>query len=127
VDRLSIHQLKEVFDAAHKERYRRDMEAIRHDIDLLLKERKDMVDAEFVHAVIVVAQMNAHIWYNEAKARRGEEQDLRLLSLTHGLNGLRNRAGNIIAEKMGEGDRKDVKVDCLAADFKDWEIALLER
>ena len=43
------------------------------------------------------------------------------LELTHGLNGIRNTAKNMIQEKVG--GRKDYKVDCLAADFKDWEIS----
>ena len=43
------------------------------------------------------------------------------LHLTHGLNGIRNIAGNKIAECVG--GRKDYKTDCLAADFKDWEIS----
>ena len=43
------------------------------------------------------------------------------LELTHGLNGLRNTAKNRIQELAG--GRKDYKIDCLAADFKDWEIS----
>ena len=37
------------------------------------------------------------------------------------LNGIRNTAKNIIQEKVG--GRKDYKIDCLAAEFKDWEIS----
>ena len=43
------------------------------------------------------------------------------LELTHGLNGIRNTAKNKIQEVVG--GRKDYKIDCLAADFKDWEIS----
>ena len=42
-------------------------------------------------------------------------------ALLHGLNGIRNVAGNKIAECIG--GRKDYKTDCLAAEFKDWEIS----
>jgi len=41
--------------------------------------------------------------------------------LTHGLNGIRNTAKNKIQEIAG--GRKDYKIDCLAAEFKDWEIS----
>jgi len=44
-----------------------------------------------------------------------------LLELTHGLNGIRNVAKNKIQEIMG--GRKDYKIDCLAAEFKDWDIS----
>jgi len=64
--------------------------------------------------------MNTHIWVNEDNARNGEDVGNNLL-LTHGLNGIRNTAKNKIQEV--DGGRKDYKVDCIAAEFKDWEIS----
>ena len=43
------------------------------------------------------------------------------LELTHGLNGIRNTAKNKIQEL--NGGRKDYKIDCLAAVFKEWEVS----
>ena len=43
------------------------------------------------------------------------------LGLTHGLNGIRNTAKNKIQEQAG--GRKDYKIDCIAAEFKDWEVS----
>ena len=43
------------------------------------------------------------------------------LELTHGINGIRNTAKNKIQEIVG--GRKDYKIDCLAAEFKDWEVS----
>ena len=77
-------------------------------------------DAELIRAVIVLSQMNLHIWHNESNYRKGIK-DGNNLELTHGLNGIRNTAKNIIQEKVG--GRKDYKIDCLAAEFKDWEIS----
>ena len=114
IDRLSIAQLKEVFIPEHKEEYAKEIQDIMHDIDL------DGVDAELIRAVIVLAQMNLHIWHNESNARKGKDAGNKLL-LTHGLNGIRNTAKNKIQEKVG--GRKDYKIDCLAAEFKDWEIS----
>ena len=118
IDRLSIVQLKEVFIPEHKEEYAKEIEDIMHDIDVVLDNRKP--DAEMIRAIIVLAQMNLHIWHNESNYRKGIK-DGNNLELTHGLNGIRNTAKNMIQEKMG--GRKDYKIDCLAADFKDWEIS----
>ena len=41
--------------------------------------------------------------------------------LTHGLNGIRNTAINKIMEVVG--GRKDYKVDCIASEFKDWDVS----
>jgi hypothetical protein len=119
IDRLSIAQLKEVFITDHKEEYAKEIADIIHDIQLILDQAQD-IDAETIRAIIVLAQMNLHIWHNEANYRNGIK-DGNNLELTHGLNGIRNTAKNKIQELAG--GRKDYKIDCLAADFKDWEIS----
>jgi len=120
VDRLSIAQLKEVFITEHKDEYAQEISDILHDIDLTLKEKEVILDADAVRAIVVLSQMNLHIWHNESNYRKGIK-DGNNLELTHGLNGIRNTAKNKIQELAG--GRKDYKIDCLAADFKDWEIS----
>lgn len=73
---------------------------------------------------IIISQMNTHIWYNESKAREGNGQDTSLLRLTHGLNGIRNTASNYILHLINTPNRRDYKTDCLAAEFKDWQVSL---
>ena len=132
IDRLSIIQLKEVKIPQHKKEYAKEISDIVHDINEILKEKLSdkvarehqdqlsLIDGEFIRAVIVLSQMNTHIWYNEDKARSGENKGNDLL-LTHGLNGIRNTAKNKIQE--WDGGRKDYKVDCIAAEFKEWEVS----
>tara|TARA_B100001057_G_scaffold500275_1_gene614461 strand:+ start:3340 stop:3768 length:429 start_codon:yes stop_codon:yes gene_type:complete len=119
IDRLSIVQLKEVFITDHKEVYAKEISQICHDIDILLKQGEE-ITSETVRAIVVLSQMNLHIWHNETNYRNGIK-DGNNLELTHGLNGIRNTAKNKIQEI--NGGRKDYKIDCLAADFKDWEIS----
>ena len=120
VDRLSIIQLKEVFITEHKDEYSKEIADITHDIQLLLDEQDGIITAETIRAIVVLSQMNLHIWHNESNYRKGIK-DGNNLELTHGLNGIRNVAKNRIQEVVG--GRKDYKIDCLAADFKDWEIS----
>ena len=120
IDRLSIAQLKEVFIPEHKEEYSQEIQDILHDINLELREKSLILDANTLRAIVVLSQMNLHIWHNESNYRKGIK-DGNDLELTHGLNGIRNTAKNIIQEQAG--GRKDYKIDCLAADFKDWEIS----
>ena len=120
VDRLAIVQLKEVFIPEHKFEYSKEISDIVHDIQVTLNENESAITAEVIRAIIVLSQMNLHIWHNESNYRKGIK-DGNNLELTHGLNGIRNSAKNKIQEIAG--GRKDYKVDCLAADFKDWEIS----
>ena len=120
IDRLSVAQLKEVFITEHKEEYAEEISDILHDINLTLKEKEVILDADAVRAIVVLSQMNLHIWHNESNYRKGIK-DGNNLELTHGLNGIRNTSKNKIQELAG--GRKDYKIDCLAAEFKDWEIS----
>jgi len=120
VDRLSIIQLKEVFISEHKDEYAEEIKDIVHDIDLILEDKNVKLSGKDVRAIVVLAQMNLHIWVNEDNARNGEDRGNKLL-LTHGLNGIRNTAKNMIQENVG--GRKDYKIDCIAAEFKDWEVS----
>jgi hypothetical protein len=120
IDRLSIVQLKEVFITEHKSEYAKEINDILHDIQLCLKQSQENITADTIRAIVVLSQMNLHIWHNETNYRKGIK-DGNNLELTHGLNGIRNTAKNKIQEIVG--GRKDYKIDCLAADFKDWEIS----
>ena len=120
IDRLSIVQLKEVFISEHKEEYAEEIKDIIHDLDLELSEKNVRLSGDDIRSIIVLAQMNLHIWHNESNYRKGIK-DGNDLELTHGLNGIRNTAKNKIQESVG--GRKDYKIDCIAAEFKDWEIS----
>ena len=119
IDRLSIVQLKEVFIIEHKEEYAKEIAEITHDIEEILQDEEMRLTGEDVRAIVVLSQMNLHIWQNETKYRAGTGDGN--LGLTHGLNGIRNTAKNKIQEHGGS--RKDYKIDCIAAEFKDWEVS----
>ena len=120
IDRLSIAQLKEVFIPEYKDEYAQEIHDIIHDIQICLDESPEDINADTIRAVVVLSQMNLHIWHNESNYRKGVK-DGNNLELTHGINGIRNTAKNKIQEVCG--GRKDYKVDCLAAEFKDWNIS----
>ena len=120
IDRLSIAQLKEVFIPEHKTEYAEEISDIIHDINLIIENNDAIITGETIRAIVVLAQMNLHIWHNESNYRKGIK-DGNNLELTHGLNGIRNTSKNKVQEVVG--GRKDYKIDCLAADFKDWEIS----
>ena len=120
IDRLSIVQLKEVFIVEHKNEYAKEINDIVHDIQLVLDQQEGKITADTIRAIVVLSQMNLHILHNESNYRKGIK-DGNNLELTHGINGIRNIAKNKIQEVAG--GRKDYKIDCLAAEFKDWEIS----
>ena len=121
IDRLSIHQLKEVFIQENKKNYAKEINDLFSSLHFLFPSPHFSLTGEVIRALIVLAQMNTHIWYNETKYRAGEGEGN--LELTHGLNGIRNTAKNKIQDLLEEGERKDYKIDCIAAEFEDWEVS----
>lgn len=130
VDRLSICILKSIFIPENKAAYEKECDDIIHDLDLLLAEKNILenraapLNGRAIKAILVIMLANRYIWENESKCRAGDNQDFSLLKLTHSINGVRNTAKNVLSHEMGE--RKDLKIDCLAAelksDFQNWEI-----
>ena len=55
IDRLSIHQLKEVFIPENKDNYATEIKDMMHDIDLILEEMNGKVNAETIRAIIVLS------------------------------------------------------------------------
>ena len=58
IDRLSIHQLKEVFLVENKENYSSEIQDIIHNIDMIIEDENIKFDGRTLRAIIVLAQMN---------------------------------------------------------------------
>lgn len=116
LDRLTILQLKEVKVPETKEQVSQEIDDIVHDINCIMTNTQKQITAQFLRDLVILAQFNAHIWYNESEARKGNK-DGNLLFLTHSINGIRVEARNRL-QRLFDG-RIEKKVDCLAAEFKD--------
>lgn len=110
IDRLSIVTLKSIKISENKAEYEKEAEDIMHDLDIMLGENQ----GKFIRAVQVNMLSNETIWANESKARQGGAEQDKMLKFTHSVNGVRTVAMNVISSLLSE--RKDLKVDCIAAD-----------
>jgi hypothetical protein len=124
IDRRSIVLLKEIFIPDHRDEYRAEGALIDHDIDMILRSTPAFLSAKELRAIIIIMLSNRFIWENESKARAGGDEQDKLLKLTHSINGVRNRAKNIVA--AFEEGRLDYKLDCLASElpreYGNWNI-----
>ena len=62
VDKLSIAQLNEVFIVDHKKEHSEEIKDILKDIQLVLDESSEKITAETIRAIVVLSQLNTHIW-----------------------------------------------------------------
>ena len=66
IDRLSIIQLKEVKIPSKKSEYGEEIKQIICDINKIIVESDKLeFTGELVRAIVVLSQMNTHIWVNE--------------------------------------------------------------
>lgn len=115
IDRLCIVTLKSIKISENKKNYEQEAQEIMHDLDLIVKEKKIILTGQMIRAIMVNAIANETIWNSESEARKGGKDQDKLLKFTHSVNGVRNNAVNVISQEIGE--RKDLKLDCLAADL----------
>lgn len=119
LDRLTILQMKEVKIPETKQQVSEEIDMIVHDINVIMSNSQKQITAEFLRDLVILAQFNAHIWYNEANARNGNKDGNSLL-LTHSINGIRCEARNRL-QRLFDG-RIERKIDCLAAEYADqWQ------
>ena len=111
IDRLNIVTLKSIKIPKNKKEYETEAHEIMDDLDLLLGKNQGQI----IRAIQINAVANEIIWQNESKARQGGTEQDPLLKFTHSVNGIRTNAMNVISHLYGE--RKDLKLDCLAAEI----------
>lgn len=127
IDRLTIVMLKQINIPENRDAYDAERKMLENDIAQVLLERTNVTPwpgiADLISAIAVIMLANKTIWDNEAAARKGGTNTLDQLRFSHSVNGIRNRAKNVIAQAAGE--RVDKKVDCLASDlpkdFGNWD------
>ena len=123
VDEITINQIKQVL-LPDGERHRERMELLMEDVDAILGEREPRLTARLLRTVIVLAQMNLHIWTLKDRAQEDEAGYMDHLKLAHQLNGLRNQMKNALLQALGDEDPALRKSNCDVDGLEGWEIAL---
>jgi hypothetical protein len=119
IDRMTIVGLKIAYNKDLREQYGKEMEDLIHDVNLVLtsKVNKEVLNAEFIKFIILLAQYNGMIWHNES-AQRGDGEGNDLYK-THIFNGIRCRLKDKVSTYSKE--RIDPKIDSLGAIKSEWE------
>ena len=112
IDHMTISQIKAVLMPKHQKEFNEEINLLCHDIDKIIKENDIKFDARFIRAIIIISQMNMHIWQNKDKMQENlddEKTYLDLLKLAHQLNGFRNLMKNLILEYEGNMNKANEK------------------
>jgi|TARA_B100000282_G_scaffold296075_1_gene276958 hypothetical protein len=123
IDRLSVDQIKEMlFD--NNTSITQEISKLSHDIDLILSENNVKLNARFIRIIMVLSQINVHIWYLKDEMQKNEEKYNDLLKLAHQINGVRNRMKNLLLEEFGDKEKSLLRSNLETDGLKGWEPSI---
>ena len=124
LDRLSIVQIKELLVFEHRATFSEEIRRLIQDINLIIKERDIKPTARFIRLIIVLAQINLHIWHTKDVMMEEPDRFDECMKLAHQLNGIRNQVKNTLLEETGftraTKKRTNINTDNLAG----WKFSL---
>lgn len=126
LDRMTVTQIKQAILGDKNKDFSNEMQKISHDIDLIISEKKIYLDSRIIRIIILISQMNLHIWNNKDLMQDNldnDEEYLKLLKLAHQLNGIRNRMKNQLLDIEGSDDESQKKSN-FETDNLNWDIDL---
>ena len=126
IDRMTVTQIKLALLKNNKDSFIEEISKLEHDIDLIIDSNNIKLDSRLIRIIIVLSQMNLHIWQNKDKMqdKLGDNQEkeyLALLKLSHQLNGIRNRMKNALLEIEDVQDKSQIRSN-FETDGLDWDI-----
>ena len=126
LDRLTVTQIKQALLGDKNNDFANEMKKISHDMDVIISKENIQLDSRIIRIIVLISQMNLHIWKNKDLMQdnlENEEEYLKLLKLAHQLNGIRNRMKNQLLDIEGAIDESQKKSN-FETDNLDWDIDL---
>ena len=123
IDRLAVDQIKEMLFDDNKS-ITEEIDKLSHDIDMLIQDKKIVLNSRLLRVLMVLSQINVHIWYIKDKIQDDEERYDELLKLAHQINGVRNRMKNILLEEFGDKEKSLVRSNFDTDGLKGWEPSI---
>jgi hypothetical protein len=102
----------------------KEIDSLSHDIDLILSEKNVKLNSRFIRIVMVLSQINVHIWYLKDKMQDDAERYDELLKLAHQINGVRNRMKNLLLEEFGDKEKSLLRSNFDTDGLKGWEPSI---
>lgn len=124
IDRLTIDQIKEVLLPEARGGVADEIRRLENDIDLMAGTLDLKASARLLRKIIVLAQVNLHIWYNKDQMQAQPDRYAELLTMAHQLNGIRNRIKNSLLDEAGDRDRAARHTNVETDGLEGWDISI---
>ena len=127
IDRLTVDQIKQLLNKDDsQESLKKEMQNIMYDIDQIINDKKTKLDSEIIRMIIILSQINLHIWNLKDKMEKDKNGYDKNLKLAHQINGIRNQIKNKLLEKTKDLNQSLKLSNFNTDELKDWDFDLTD-
>jgi len=124
LDRLSIAQIKELLVFENRATFSEEIRRLIQDINLIIEEKDIRPTARFIRLIIVLAQINLHIWHTKDIMMEEPGRFDECMKLAHQLNGIRNQVKNTLLEETGFTRETKKRTNINTDNLVGWKFSL---
>ena len=124
IDRLTVTQIKENLLGDKSGDFYTEIKKLINDIDLIVSEKKVPLSGRLIRAVVMISQINLHIWRNKERMQENLGNDIEYLfylKKAHQMNGVRNLLKNYLLELEGISDSSQLRSN-FEVDGLEWNM-----
>ena len=124
IDRLTVTQIKENLLGDESGDFYTEIKKLINDIDLIVSEKNVSLSGQLIRAVVMISQINLHIWRNKELMQENLGNDtkyLLYLKKAHQMNGVRNLLKNYLLELEGISDSSQLRSN-FEVDGLEWNM-----
>ena len=124
LDKLTITQIKEILVPEQKASFSEEIRSLTHDINLISEEKAVKVTARYIRLIIILAQINLHIWHTKEIMMEEPDRFEECMKLAHQLNGIRNQTKNLLMEEAGSGGSTEKRTNINTDNLAGWNFSI---
>lgn len=128
IDRLTVDQiklLKNMDDKANS--LKMEIKDLMDDIDVIISNKKILLNSDIIRMVIILSQINLHIWNLKDKMSNDESNYDKNLKLAHQLNGIRNQIKNKLLDITDDMNQSSKRSNFDTDGLQGWNFNLDEK
>lgn len=126
VDRLTVTQIKQNLLQDESGDFTTEITKLINDINLIVGEKNIVLSGQLIRAIVMISQINLHIWRNKDLMQENLENEpayLSYLKKAHQMNGVRNLLKNYILGLEGISDASQLRSN-FEVDGLEWNMDL---
>ena len=125
IDRLTVDQIKQLLNKDDsQESLKKEMQNIMYDIDQIINDKKTKLDSEIIRMIIILSQINLHIWNLKDRMEKDKNGYDKNLKLAHQINGIRNQIKNKLLEKTKDLNQSSKRSNFNTDELNGWDFDL---